>query len=39
MDSLRRVMLALPPATTVCPGHGSTTTIGAEKRDNPFLAD
>jgi len=39
MDSLRRVMLALPPATTVCPGHGPTTTIAAEQRDNPFLAE
>jgi glyoxylase-like metal-dependent hydrolase (beta-lactamase superfamily II) len=39
MHSLRSVLLALPAETTVCPGHGPTTTIAAEQRDNPFLAD
>ncbi|MCC6188743.1 MAG: MBL fold metallo-hydrolase [Anaerolineales bacterium] len=39
MGSIREVLLALPPETTVCPGHGSVTTIGSERRDNPFLAD
>jgi hydroxyacylglutathione hydrolase len=39
MHSLRSVLLALPDATTVCSGHGALTTIGAERRDNPFLAD
>ena len=39
MDSIREVLLALPPETTVCPGHGPVTTIGAERRDNPFLAE
>jgi glyoxylase-like metal-dependent hydrolase (beta-lactamase superfamily II) len=32
-----RALLALPDDTTVYPGHGSTTTIGAERRSNPFL--
>ena len=37
MRSIRDVLLPLPDDTTVCPGHGALTTIGAEKRDNPFL--
>jgi hydroxyacylglutathione hydrolase len=39
MHSLRSVLLALPDNTTVYCGHGEPTTIGVEKRDNPFLAD
>jgi hydroxyacylglutathione hydrolase len=39
MRSIREVLLALPDETTVCPGHGALTTIGEEKRDNPFLAE
>ncbi|MGH3171829.1 MAG: MBL fold metallo-hydrolase [Trebonia sp.] len=34
--SLERA-LALPDDTVVLPGHGPTTTIGAERRANPFL--
>jgi hydroxyacylglutathione hydrolase len=34
--SLRR-LTTLPPETRVHPGHGPETTIGAERRDNPFL--
>ena len=34
--SLQRV-LALPDETNVRPGHGSATSIGVEKRENPFL--
>ena len=30
--------LALPDDTLVLPGHGPQTTIGAERRGNPFLA-
>lgn len=30
------VLLALPPATVVEPGHDEPTTIGAERHDNPF---
>lgn len=39
MHSIRDVLFALPDATTVCSGHGPTTTIGDEKRFNPFLAE
>jgi len=39
MRSIREVLLALPDDTTVCPGHGEVTTIGEERRDNPFLAE
>ena len=30
-------LAALPDETLVVPGHGPTTTIGREKRDNPYL--
>ncbi len=36
MDSLRRLM-ELPDDTLVIPGHGPHTTIGAERRSNPYL--
>ena len=29
----------LPPDTVVYPGHGPTTTVGHEKRTNPFVGD
>lgn len=35
--SIRERLLPLPAATVVIPGHGSDTTIGAEKLSNPFL--
>jgi glyoxylase-like metal-dependent hydrolase (beta-lactamase superfamily II) len=38
MDSLARVCLTLPDETRVLPGHGPTTTIGAERASNQFLA-
>jgi len=37
MRSLRRVCLPLPDETVVLSGHGPQTTIGAERRGNPFL--
>lgn len=37
MDSLRRKVVTLPESTVVVPGHGPLTTIGREKRFNPFL--
>jgi hydroxyacylglutathione hydrolase len=37
MRSLREVLLELPDDTVVCSGHGPTTTIGAEREENPFL--
>jgi hydroxyacylglutathione hydrolase len=36
LHSLERA-LALPDETVVLPGHGPSTTIGAERRANPFL--
>jgi glyoxylase-like metal-dependent hydrolase (beta-lactamase superfamily II) len=35
--SLRERLLTLPEQTKVVPGHGPTTTIGDERRGNPFL--
>jgi len=37
MDSIRK-LLALPDETTVYPGHGPATTIGNERRSNPFFS-
>jgi glyoxylase-like metal-dependent hydrolase (beta-lactamase superfamily II) len=34
----RDKILTLPDQTIVCPGHGPLTTVGKEKRDNPFFA-
>jgi hydroxyacylglutathione hydrolase len=39
MDSIRGLVDALPPETVVYPGHGPTTTLGAELARNPFLAE
>lgn len=36
--SLKSRLLALPDDTLVVPGHGPETTIGAERRSNPYLA-
>jgi glyoxylase-like metal-dependent hydrolase (beta-lactamase superfamily II) len=35
--SLEQVVLPLDEALVVYPGHGPKTTIGNEKRYNPFL--
>ncbi len=37
MRSIRDKLLALPDETIVYPGHGPETTIGQERRHNPFL--
>jgi glyoxylase-like metal-dependent hydrolase (beta-lactamase superfamily II) len=37
LDSIHSRLLALPEETKVLPGHGPATTIGAERRSNPFL--
>jgi len=37
IESIQTRLLALPDETTVLPGHGPTTSIGAERRSNPFL--
>ena len=38
LRSLARVCLTLPDETVVLSGHGPQTTIGTERRTNPFLA-
>ncbi|GHF51866.1 hydrolase [Deinococcus metalli] len=37
IDGLRRELLTLPDDTAVYPGHGAPTTVGAERRGNPYL--
>jgi hydroxyacylglutathione hydrolase len=40
MESIRRVVLPLPDDVVVLSGHGPETTVGQERRTNPFvLAD
>lgn len=36
-DSIKRKLLVFPDETSVYPGHGQPTTIGFEKRYNPFF--
>jgi hydroxyacylglutathione hydrolase len=37
IESLRRVILPAPDDLVVLPGHGPQTTIGQERRSNPYL--
>ncbi|MGQ9545870.1 MAG: MBL fold metallo-hydrolase [Dehalococcoidia bacterium] len=39
MRSIREKLMALSDETVVYPGHGPPTTIGDERRNNPFLQD
>jgi len=39
LESIRSLVDGLPEETTVYPGHMGVTTLGAEKRTNPFLAE
>lgn len=36
--SVKDKILTLPDETTLLPGHGPETTVGQEKRNNPFVA-
>ncbi len=38
MRSIREVLFALPDETVLYPGHGPATTIGHEKRHNPWIS-
>ncbi|MHC4295465.1 MAG: MBL fold metallo-hydrolase [Planctomycetota bacterium] len=38
IQNIREKLLVLPDETRVAPGHGPQTTIGREKRTNPFLS-
>jgi len=37
IKNIKTKLLVLPDETVVYPGHGPSTTIGQEKRNNPFL--
>ncbi len=37
LNSIHTKLMILPDSTVVYPGHGPETTIGAERRGNPFL--
>jgi hydroxyacylglutathione hydrolase len=37
--NIRSKLFTLPDDTQVLPGHGPTTTIGEEKRNNPFVGE
>ena len=39
ISSIENKLMKLPDEVMVFPGHGPTTTIGRERRDNPFLQD
>ena len=39
ISGIHNKLLPLPPQTIVYPGHGPATTIGAEKRTNPYLQE
>ena len=39
IESVNKKLMVLPEDTLVLPGHGSQTTIGYEKRNNPYLND
>jgi glyoxylase-like metal-dependent hydrolase (beta-lactamase superfamily II) len=35
----RREIFSLPDETVIAPGHGPATTVGLEKRNNPFYPE
>jgi hydroxyacylglutathione hydrolase len=37
IDSIRTKLMVLPDSTIIYPGHGRETTIGAERRENPYV--
>ena len=39
LNSIHTKLMVLPDSTVVYPGHGPESTIGAERRGNPFLHD
>jgi len=39
MTSMAEKILPLPDETHVLPGHGGTTTVGLERKTNPFLIE
>lgn len=39
LSGIRAKLFNLPDGTLILPGHGPATTIGAEKRNNPYVGD
>ena len=39
LEHNRREVFSLPEETVLCPGHGPLTTVGGEKRHNPFFPE
>ena len=39
LASLRKEVMTLPDETILLPGHGPATTVGSERKANPFLAE
>ncbi|GGA66002.1 hypothetical protein GCM10011369_04420 [Neiella marina] len=37
IESIQQQILSLPADTTLLPGHGPTTTVGQEQRQNPYI--
>jgi len=37
IEGIRKMLFTLPEQTILLPGHGPRTTVGEEKRTNPFL--
>ena len=35
----REKIISLPNETVLCPGHGPMTTVGEEKKHNPFFPE
>ncbi|MNL79186.1 putative metallo-hydrolase [compost metagenome] len=35
----RRELFSLPDETVIAPGHGPLTTVGLEKKNNPFYPE
>ena len=39
LDSIRSQLLTLPDDLTLYPGHGPATTVGRERKSNPYIQD
>jgi hydroxyacylglutathione hydrolase len=39
LSGIRSKLFSLPDGTLVLPGHGPPTTVGAEKRSNPYVGE